>query len=431
MTAQPDIIVVGAGLAGLTAARTLQRAGRRVRVLERTGHLGGRVWTRQVGPYTLDAGFIGMFTDYPAARRQLDYSALDLVRLPPSAVLRQEGGRAEILGDPRRDPGALPGDLSAAALTVKDRVMAGKLAAKLLAHEPHTLLNGPDQTARDYLLGEGFSERSLERFFTPFFGGLVLDRELKTSAGLFRYYFRLLITGDVAIPRAGMGEVPRQIARDLDVTHQVTVTGLEAAGGNVRLHTTAGEMRAAQVVVATDPNTAARLLGEQPGAARPIARGSLGSVYLHYASDEPLERQRRLQLNALPTGQLNQVFWVNEEFPNRAPDGHGLLIVSVWGVPEVDDETLSVQVLDELRPWYGEEVQRLRLLHVDRIPHTQYPQPAGYAATLPGHATPLPNVFLASEANSLSGIQGALEGGEKAAAAILGDLEGLSRPRGA
>lgn len=76
-------------------------------------------------------------------------------------------------------------------------------------------------------------------------------------------------------------------------------------------------------------------------------------------------------------------------------------------------------------------VERLRLLAVDRILHTQFPQPAGYAATLPGHTTPLPNVFLASEVNSLSGIQGALEGGEKAAAAILGDLDVLSRPRGA
>ena len=427
-----DIIVVGAGLAGLTAARTLQRVGKTVRVLERSQHLGGRVWSKQVDGYTLDVGFIGMFTAYPAAKRQLDYDALDLVRLKPSAVLRQEGGRAELVGDPLRDPAALPGDLGAAALTVKDRAMAAKLAAELLARPAHELLSGPDQTTREYLLEQGFSERSLERFFTPFFGGLVLDRTLQTSAGLFRYYFRMLLSGDVAIPRAGMSEVPRQLARDLDVTFGVTVTGLQSGPGGVTVRTDAGEaLHAAEVVVATDPNAAARLVGERPGAARPIARGSLGSTYLHYAAPEPLERQRRLQLNALPTGQLNQVFWLQEEFPNRVPGGHGLLIVSVWGVPEGDDDALDAEVRAELRPWYGAGVERLRLLAVDRIPHTQFPQPAGYAATLPGHATPLPNVFLASEANSLSGIQGALEGGEKAAAAILGDLEVLSRPRGA
>jgi len=237
----------------------------------------------------------------------------------------------------------------------------------------------------------------------------------------------MLLTGDVSIPRAGMSELPRQLAQELDVTLGVTVTDIHSGPDGVSVQTEAGDtLHAAQVIVATDPNTAARLVGEQPGAPRPIARGSLGSTYLHYAAPEPLERQRRLQLGALPTGQLNQVFWLQEEFPNRVPVGHGLLIVSVWGVPEVDDATLSAQVLDELRPWYGGGVEQLRLLSVDRIPHTQFPQPAGYAATLPGHTTPLPNVFLASEANSLS-----LEGGEKAAAAILGDLEVLSRPRGA
>lgn len=262
-----DIIVVGAGLAGLTAARTLQRAGKTVRVLESSQHLGGRVWSKQVDSYTLDVGFIGMFTAYPAARRQFDYDALDLVRLKPSAVLRQEGGRAELVGDPLRDPAALPGDLSAAALTVKDRVVAAKLAAELLARPAHELLNGPDQTTRAYLLEQGFSERSLERFFTPFFGGLVLDRQLETSAGLFRYYFRMLLTGDVSIPRAGMSELPRQLAQELDVTLGVTVTDIHSGPDGVSVQTEAGDtLHAAQVIVATDPNTAARLVGEQPGA---------------------------------------------------------------------------------------------------------------------------------------------------------------------
>ena len=104
---------------------------------------------------------------------------------------------------------------------------------------------------------------------------------------------------------------------------------------------------------------------------------------------------------------------------------------SVWGVPELDDSELDAAVRRELAGWYAPTVAGLRLLAVDRIGHTQYPQPAGYAATLPGHATPLRGVVLASEATSLSGIQGALESGEKAAAALLGDLETLSRPRGA
>ena len=434
MTSQTaEIIVVGAGLAGLCAARTLHRAGKQVQVLEASEHLGGRVWSRQVDGYTIDAGFLGMFTAYPAAQRQFDYDALDLVILKPSAVLRQEGGLSETMGDPRRDPGALPGDLTAGAMTAADRLHAAKLAAELLAGgPPHTLLNGPDTSTREYLLERGFSERSLERFFAPFFGGLVIDRELKTSANLFRYYMRLLITGNVAIPRRGMSELPRQLAQGLDVRLGVKVEALQARADGVTLQTSAGELKAEQVIIATDPPTAARLLGESSDAARPIGRGSLSSSYLHFCAPQALESQPRLQLNARPTGWLNQVLWLDQVFPERVPvGGGGLLIASLWGIPEGDDAALADLARRELREWYGDAADTLELLAVDRIPHVQYPQPAGYGDTLPGHATPLPGVLLASEVTSLSGIQGALESGEKAAAAILGDLAVLSRPRGA
>ncbi|WP_135229634.1 NAD(P)/FAD-dependent oxidoreductase [Deinococcus fonticola] len=426
-----DIIVVGAGLAGLCAARTLQRAGRRVRVLEKTGHLGGRVWTRQHHGYTMDAGFLGMFTAYPAAQRQLDYGALKLVPLLPSAVLRQEGGRAEIVGDPRRDLGALPGDLTAQALTLRDRLLAGKLVAELLTQAPHVWLNGPSQPTREFLLEYGFSPRSLERFFTPFFGGLVLDRALMTCSGLFKYYFSLLVRGDVAIPAGGMSEIPRQLARELEVQLETVVSRIDACEEGVTIHTDQGSLQAGTVIVATDPPTAARLLGEGHAPARPIDRGSLGSTYLHYGVDRQLERQPRLQLNALPDGHLNQVFWTGQVFPGRVPAGHDLLIASLWGIPDGTDTDLDTRTRAELRVWLGDRVNQLNLLHVERIRHTQYPQPAGYAHTLPGQSGGHPRLYLASEVTSLSGIQGALESGEKAAAAILGDVQVLSRPRGA
>ena len=51
-----DVLVIGGGLAGLTAARVLTRAGQRVRLLEAAPEIGGRVRTRVVEGFTLDAG---------------------------------------------------------------------------------------------------------------------------------------------------------------------------------------------------------------------------------------------------------------------------------------------------------------------------------------------------------------------------------------
>jgi phytoene dehydrogenase-like protein len=76
----PDVIVVGAGLAGLAAARHLQDAGRTVRVLEASERVGGRVRSDRVDGFVLDRGFQVLLTSYPEARRMLDYPALRLRR---------------------------------------------------------------------------------------------------------------------------------------------------------------------------------------------------------------------------------------------------------------------------------------------------------------------------------------------------------------
>jgi phytoene dehydrogenase-like protein len=419
-----DILVIGAGLAGLTAARVLTQSGRRVRVLEAADHVGGRVTTRQVSGFTLDAGYQVLFPAYPAVRRHLDLAALDLVAIPPAGVVRR-GSRADVLGDPFRDPASLPSTLTTRALTLGDKLRVARLAARLRAPAPHTLLTGPDETTEGYLRRQGFSEAALDHFFRPFFGGVFLRRDLHTSARLFRYYFRMLMDGGAALPRAGMAELPRQLAQGLDVTTGVRVTRLMPHGSHVTAVTDAGDLDARAVIVATDADTAQALTGE------PLSRGRLGSTSLYYAAAHALDTQSRLLLNA-EDGLINNAQWTSHVIPERAPDGKHQLTVAVLGLPDLDDASLDARVRGELGRWYGPEgVAGLRTLAVERIPFAQFPQPPEYAATLPGHATALPGVLLASEVTSMSGIQGAMESGEKAAAILLGDLAGMSRPRGA
>ncbi|WP_019586355.1 NAD(P)/FAD-dependent oxidoreductase [Deinococcus apachensis] len=423
-----DVLVIGAGLSGLTAARVLTRVGRRVRVLEAAGQVGGRLTTRVVDGYTLDAGYQVIFPAYPALRRHLDFDALDLVQIPSAAAIRW-GARAEVLGDPFRDPGSLAGTLTSRALSLGDKLRVARLVAALRAPAPHTLLNGPDETTEGYLRRQGFSEGAIDSFFRPFFGGIFLRRDLHTSARLFRYYFRMLVDGGTALPRAGVGEIPAQLAQGVEVTTGVRVTRLLPYGptpgnGHVTAVTSAGEIDARAVIVATDPDTAQVLTGE------PVSRGSLGSTYLYYASATRLDRQLRLLLNA-EDGLINNAQWVSNVIPERAPAGGHLLTVSVPGLPDLDDDSLDARVRGELSRWYGAGAGGLRTLGIERIHHAQYPQPPEYAATLPGHATGLPSVLLASEVTASSSIQGAMESGEKAAAILLGDLAGMSRPRGA
>ena len=104
------IIVIGAGLAGLVAARTLQKAGKKVLVLEAKSNPGGRVQTRNINGFRIDHGFQVLFSAYPAVQRNLNLVDLELVPLPLSAVIVTALGR-ELIGDPVRDARSLLGTM--------------------------------------------------------------------------------------------------------------------------------------------------------------------------------------------------------------------------------------------------------------------------------------------------------------------------------
>ena len=73
-----DVVIVGAGLAGLRCARRLTELGRHVVVLESSDAVGGRVRTDIIDGYRCDRGFQVLNPAYPAVRRWVDVSRLDL-----------------------------------------------------------------------------------------------------------------------------------------------------------------------------------------------------------------------------------------------------------------------------------------------------------------------------------------------------------------
>src|SRR5487761_356050 len=99
-------VVVGAGLAGLVAARELHRSGWEVIVLEAGDGVGGRVRTDVVDGFRLDRGFQVLLSAFPGVRRQLDLKALKLRAFDAGAIV-VEGPRWNELGDPRHDLKAL------------------------------------------------------------------------------------------------------------------------------------------------------------------------------------------------------------------------------------------------------------------------------------------------------------------------------------
>src|ERR687894_732771 len=211
------VTIVGAGLAGLTCAKVLSERGAHVTVFEESDDVGGRVRTDAVNGFLLDRGFQVYFTSYPVSRRHLDHAKLDFRAFDPGAIIHREGKKT-VLSDPLRDPKALVPTLLSDAASPADKLRTAGLAAKILPGTAATAAaenGGADTSTLEYLRSSGLSERYIESFYRPFYGGVFLSRSLYTSSRVFRFTFRMLATGKAVVPAKGMAEIPRQLADHL------------------------------------------------------------------------------------------------------------------------------------------------------------------------------------------------------------------------
>ena len=430
-----DVIVVGGGLAGLVSAAQLAEAGADVTLLEREDETGGRVDTRTVDGFTLDHGFQVLFTSYPAVSRELDVDALDLQPFAPGATICRPGSRA-VLSDPLRDPRAVLESALNHEVPFADKLRTLALRYDLSKRDEGTFFSGPDVSIREYLDAWGFSRAYIEHFVEPFYGGITLDRSLSTSKQVFEYTFRAMSNGSIAVPTDGMAAIAGQLetrAREAGVTVRTGETvervevaaesdglfGLRARGPETGARVTLADdstIDASTVVVATTPPEARRLTdcSSIPTTGVPSTTG-----WYALPAGTSFETGRRILLNAA-SDSPNAVVPMSEVTPEYGTDDRPLLCATFLGDAPLDrdDDALRRDVQGALTDWYPERgFEGLETVAVDRIPFAQFAQPPGVYENLPGTDDPDGPVVLAGAYTEWSAIQGALEGGRRAAAA--------------
>ncbi|QFU83285.1 NAD(P)/FAD-dependent oxidoreductase [Natronorubrum aibiense] len=428
MQSTPRVIVVGGGLAGLVAARHLADDGADVTLLERRDTVGGRVRTHEQDGYRFDRGFQVLFPAYPAVRRELDLEALDLQRFTSGATIVGTDHRT-VLADPRQRPELLPATLANSDVTLGDQLRLAWLWWELRRTDPAEFFDDerrPDTSIDRYLRQRGFSDRFIERFFAPFYGGITLDRSLSTSSRVFEYTFRTLAEGGAAVPAAGMGAIPAQLADRVwtaggALETGVTVTDVSSTDRSATVTTADGETLAADaVVVAADPPTARELTGLES-----IPTGARACVTQYYALPDAvdLETGKRLLLNAVDDDAPNHVVPHSAVAPAYAPDGSTLISATYLGEPDHDETQLAERTRLALEAWYPDQrLDGLEMLRTDRIEFAQFDQPPGIHDRLPDARDLEGSVYLAGDYTRWSSIQGAMESGREAAQAVLEDV---------
>lgn len=410
-----DVVIVGAGLAGLCCARRLRQAGVSVLLLEASDDVGGRVRTDEVDGFRLDRGFQVFLTSYPEARQVLDYTALDLRPFEPGAWVRV-GGRFRTLIDPWRRPLRGLRSLLAPVGSWLDAVRVARLRAAVLRGDLADQLAASETTTLALLQQAGFSPAMIDGFFRPFLGGIFLEPELHTSARMFRFVFRMFATGDACLPNAGMGAIPRQLAAGLPagtIRFNARVVGI--GPGQVRLED--GEVLDARaVVVATDGPAAAALLSGLP----PVATQAVTCLY--FAADRPPVAEPILVLNGEGRGPVNNVCVPSVVAPGYAPAGAHLVSASVLGDPAEDDATVERQVREQLTDWFGPAVAGWRHLRTYRIRHALPRQVPPALDMVERPVRWAERVYVCGDHRDTASIQGAMVSGRRAAEAVLEDL---------
>jgi phytoene dehydrogenase-like protein len=408
-----DVIVVGAGLAGLRCAIRLTELGREVVVVEAADSVGGRVRTDVIDGFRCDRGFQVLNPAYPAVRRWVDLDALAMQSFGAGVMVRRDDG-LQIVADPVRERGLLPQTLRSGYLRPGELAGLSRWAGRMLV-DPRGVMRQPDTTLAESLDAAGIVGRLRREVVEPFLAGVLADSHGASSANFARLLVRMFALGRPGLPRQGMGALPAQLAARLAPVRLGTPVDAVNADGRREVSVLAGgsTFRARAVVVATDPLTAARLT--------PLPEPAMkGLVTWWFEAAEapsalPLIAVDGRRSGPVAPGPVWNTAVVTAAAPSYAPSGRHLVEATCL-LDRPDGDAPETEVLRHVGQIYGCSTAGWRTVVRHRIPRAL---PAMPPPLRPRSAVSLGDgVFVCGDHRDTASIQGALVSGNRTAQAV-------------
>jgi hypothetical protein len=386
MSNSSDILIIGAGLAGMSAAITLQKAGRDVRIIESSDRPGGRVTSDIIDGFICDRGFQLINSKYPALQSLDVIKEIDFIRAP-RVIEVSLGNDRRALGDPRVAPWT--------ALDKNTGTIPEKLfLLRFLASDPKE-----NQSVEDVLKTSGSVYIRARR---PFLQGVFLTDPKNVDARYGQSIIKSFVTGSIGVPRKGVAELSKALASRINsLTYGVRADSLE---GKV-VQTSAGEFTASTIVIATDATTATQLLGlhEVPRMAGCI-------TWYHAVTNNP-SGNGRLIVDGQNRGPIINSLVMSDISSSYSPEGQHLVSTTTdLGATESD-------VRRHLAIMWGISTHDWQLIAKYEIPAALPIQSVGRALTQTVKVSE--NVFVVGDHRAVPSQQGALFSGRLAAELIL------------
>ncbi|MCX5413066.1 NAD(P)/FAD-dependent oxidoreductase [Streptomyces sp. NBC_00059] len=411
-----DVVVIGAGVAGLSAAHQLIDAGLNVSVLEAAPHVGGRMATHDVDGFRLDHLGPLLSSAYPELDTTPGLEGLVLRDFAPG-VLVHSGGRQYRAGDVRSARGALRAVRSRSSAPraplggAIEQARLGAWLARLAAVPESRITSRPDGPALTALSARGLSPRSVGGFVHPLLSALLADPRLDTSSRVAELTLRDYARGRLCVPSGGSATLPGLLAASLPpgtVRTGVHVTAADITSVRTKEH---GELGCRSLLLATGAGAAAELL---PGLRMPAFQPV---TVLHHTAPQAPPTGARLLLDADRSGPVSHTAVMSEVDPSRAPAGRTLITSTVLGPPPPD---LDRTVRSHLAALYGTPTHDWELLAAHQDPEAVPTMPPPHDPRRPVRL--LAGLYVCGDHRDTSTVQGALRSAGRAASAILDDL---------
>ncbi|MFV5995587.1 NAD(P)/FAD-dependent oxidoreductase [Streptomyces sp. NPDC056231] len=414
-----DVVIIGAGIAGLSAAHHLTSAGVSVSVLEAGPRVGGRMTTEEVDGFRLDHIGPLLSTSYPELRAAPGLEGILLRNFAPGVLVHSEG-RQYRTGDARQVRSARGAFKAARALASAprppmggpiDQARLGAALARLAATPAARILARPERTALAALSTRGLPSRTVNGFLRPLLTALLSDPGLTTSSRCADLALRSYARGRLCVPSGGSATLPELLAAALPpgtVRTGVHVTAADTTSVRTKEH---GELGCRSLLLATGASAAAELL---PGLRVPPFHPV---TVLHHTAPAPPPTGASLLLDADRSGPVAHTCVMSEVDPSRAPHGRTLITSTVLGTPTPD---LDRSVRTHLAALYGTPTDDWELLAAHHDPEAVPAMPPPHDLRRPVRL--LAGLYVCGDHRDTSTVQGALFSGRRAAHAILGDL---------
>ncbi|WP_299122965.1 FAD-dependent oxidoreductase [uncultured Winogradskyella sp.] len=407
-----NIHIIGAGISGLIAAKVLEQNGYSPIIVEQSDSVGGRVKTDIIKGYQLDHGFQVLLNAYPKAIEHLDFGQLNLKQLSPGAVIFSKG-KVQTIGDPLRDLGLLFPTLLASVGSLDDKLKILKLNNELKKKSIDQIFETESLSTLKYLKSKKFSDKIISNFFKPFFSGIFLEPELRTSSRMFEFVYKMFGEGLAVLPKNGIAAISSQLKNQLTQTGFLFNRKVSLVNDDYIEFENGERLQTHFTIIATDPSAFVPNLKDQ--------KQTWKSCYnLYFEVDKRIINKPIIGLIADNDALINNIFYHNS-IETSSKGEHELLSVTVVKSHEFSESELVKRVEEELQTYCKiKTLNFIKCYHITKalpdLDHIQYD-------ISPTETQLKPTIYLAGDYLLNGSLNAAMLSGERAAQGIIMSLE--------